>query len=109
MPCNTCELCLAGAHTACHTLHTTNFDPGGFSEYLRVPALQTERGVLVLPDDVSYEDGTFVEPLGCVVRAQAQPASGPALRCWSSAAASRACSTSGSPWRSAPGASWPPT
>jgi L-iditol 2-dehydrogenase len=72
VPCNTCELCLAGAHTACHTLHTTNFDPGGFSEYVRVPALQTERGVLALPDDVSYEDGTFVEPLGCVVRAQEQ-------------------------------------
>ena len=71
VPCNTCELCLAGAHTACHTLHTTNFDPGGFSEYVRVPALQTERGVLVLPDDVTYEEGTFVEPLGCVVRAQA--------------------------------------
>ncbi len=70
VPCNTCALCLAGAHTACHTLHTTNFDPGGFSEYVRVPALQTERGVLVLPDDVTYEEGTFVEPLGCVVRAQ---------------------------------------
>jgi L-iditol 2-dehydrogenase len=70
VPCNTCALCLAGAHTACHTLHTTNFDPGGFSEYVRVPPLQTERGVLVLPDDVTYEEGTFVEPLGCVVRAQ---------------------------------------
>ncbi len=70
VPCNTCELCLNDAHTACHTLHTTNFDPGGFSEFVRVPALQTERGVLVLPDAVSYEEGTFVEPLGCVVRAQ---------------------------------------
>ena len=70
VPCNTCALCLAGAHTACHTLHTTNFDPGGFSEFVRVPPLQTERGVLVLPDDVTYEEGTFVEPLGCVVRAQ---------------------------------------
>ncbi|MDH4140065.1 MAG: alcohol dehydrogenase catalytic domain-containing protein [Coriobacteriia bacterium] len=70
VPCNECELCLAGDHTACETLHTTNFDPGGFSEYVRVPALQTERGVLVLPDSVDYEAGTFVEPLGCVVRAQ---------------------------------------
>lgn len=70
VPCNTCALCLAGDHTACHTLHTTNFDPGGFSEYVRVPALQTDRGMLVLPDSVSYEDGSFVEPLGCVVRAQ---------------------------------------
>ena len=70
VPCNTCRLCLSGYHTACPTLHTTNFDPGGFAEYVRVPALQTERGVLVLPDDVTYEEGSFVEPLGCVVRAQ---------------------------------------
>jgi len=70
VPCNVCRMCLAGRHTACETLHTTNFDPGGFSEYVRVPALQTERGVFALPDTVSYEEGSFVEPLGCVVRAQ---------------------------------------
>lgn len=70
VPCNSCELCLAGFHTACHTLHTTNFDPGGFAEYIRVPPLQTDCGLLVLPDPVSYEAGTFVEPLGCVARAQ---------------------------------------
>lgn len=69
VPCNICELCLAGHHTACETLHTTNFDPGGFAEYVRVPALQVDRGVFPLPDEMSYEDGTFVEPLGCVVRA----------------------------------------
>jgi L-iditol 2-dehydrogenase len=38
VPCNTCHWCLAGKHTACETLHTTNFDPGGFCEYVRVPA-----------------------------------------------------------------------
>jgi len=70
VPCNSCEMCLSGFHTACQTLHTTNFDPGGFAEYIRVPALQTDRGLLVLPDSVSYAAGTFVEPLGCVTRAQ---------------------------------------
>jgi len=70
VPCNTCRYCLAGQHTVCETLQTTNFDPGGFSEFVRVPALQTDRGVLVLPDQVSFEAGTFVEPLGCVVRGQ---------------------------------------
>jgi len=70
VPCNACPECLSGFHTACHTLHTTNFDPGGFAEFVRVPQLQTDRGVLVLPDSVSYEAGTFVEPLGCVARAQ---------------------------------------
>lgn len=70
VPCNVCEMCLSGFHTACHTLHTTNFDPGGFAEFIRVPALQADRGLLALPDAVSHEAGTFVEPLGCVVRAQ---------------------------------------
>lgn len=70
VPCNECWLCEAGYHTACHTLHTTNFDPGGFSEYVRVPPLQAASGVIALPDGVTYEEGTFVEPLGCVVRAQ---------------------------------------
>ena len=68
VPCNTCRYCLNGNHTACDTLHTTNYDPGGFAEYLRVPALQTERGVYVLPDEVSYDDGVFIEPLACVAR-----------------------------------------
>jgi L-iditol 2-dehydrogenase len=70
VPCNTCHYCLSGYHTACHTLHTTNFDPGGFAEYVRVPALQTDRGVFSLDDNVSFEEGSFFEPLGCVVRGQ---------------------------------------
>jgi L-iditol 2-dehydrogenase len=70
VPDNTCRYCLAGNHTACHTLHTTNFDPGGFAQYVRVPALQTDRGILRIPDGVSYEDASFTEPLACVVRAQ---------------------------------------
>jgi len=70
IPCNTCRYCLKGYHTACETLHTTNFDPGGFAEYLRVPRLNVDRGVFVLPDGVSYDEGTFVEPLGCVLRGQ---------------------------------------
>ncbi len=70
VPCNTCCHCLTGNHTACHTLHTTNFDPGGFCEYVRVPALQTDRGILKMPDTMTYEQGSMVEPLGCVVRAQ---------------------------------------
>lgn len=70
VPCNTCRYCLKGHHTACHTLHTTNFDPGGFSEFLRVPEINVDRGVFVLPDNVSYEEGSFIEPLGCVVRGQ---------------------------------------
>lgn len=70
VPCNTCRYCRAGNHTVCHTLHTTNFDPGGFAEYLRVPRINVDRGTFVLPGEVSFEDGAFVEPLACVVRGQ---------------------------------------
>ena len=45
VPCNTCRYCLSGHHTACETLHTTNFDPGGFAEYIRVPRINVDRGV----------------------------------------------------------------
>lgn len=70
VPCNTCRYCLSGNHTACETLHTTNYYPGGFSEYIRVPALNVDRGALLLPPEVSFEEGTFIEPLACVIRGQ---------------------------------------
>ncbi|MBU0694666.1 MAG: zinc-dependent dehydrogenase [Candidatus Omnitrophica bacterium] len=70
VPCNTCRYCLSGHHTACQTLHTTNFYPGGFAEYIRVPAINVDRGTFLLPDEVSPEEGTFIEPLACVIRAQ---------------------------------------
>jgi L-iditol 2-dehydrogenase len=70
VPCNTCIHCLSGHHTACDTLRSTNFDPGGFAEFLRIPAINVDRGVHIIPEDVSFEDATFHEPLGCVIRAQ---------------------------------------
>jgi len=70
VPCNECKYCLCGNHTACEMLHKGNYDPGGFSEFVRVPEINVENGTYVLPDDVSYEEGTMIEPLACVVRAQ---------------------------------------
>ncbi|HLC60227.1 MAG TPA: zinc-dependent dehydrogenase [Candidatus Nanoarchaeia archaeon] len=70
VPCMKCHYCLNGNHTACETLHRTNFDPGGFSEYLRVPKINVEFGTFTLPDDISFDEGTFVEPIGTILRAQ---------------------------------------
>jgi L-iditol 2-dehydrogenase len=70
IPCNTCHYCLQGYHTACETLHSTNYDPGGFAEYLRVPRLNVDRGVFLLPADVSFAAGAMIEPLACVIRGQ---------------------------------------
>lgn len=70
VPCNTCYYCLAGHQTSCDTLRATNFDPGGFAEFLRLPAINVDRGIYMLPEGMSYEEATFHEPLGCVIRAQ---------------------------------------
>jgi len=70
VPCNTCHYCLSGHHTVCDTLRQTNFDPGGLAEYIRLPAINVDRGVFLLPDEVSYEEATFIEPLACVLRGQ---------------------------------------
>jgi L-iditol 2-dehydrogenase len=75
VPCNECHHCLEGNHTICDLMHTTTFDPGGFSEYLRVPKINVEKGgVYLLPENVSWEEGTFTEPLACVLRAQRRAA-----------------------------------
>jgi len=70
VPCNKCRYCLSGHNTACETLHTTNYYPGGFAQYIKVPRINVEHGVYELPPDMSFEEGTFVEPLACVVRGQ---------------------------------------
>jgi L-iditol 2-dehydrogenase len=70
VPCNTCPYCLNGFHTLCDMLRSTNFDPGGFAEYLRVPKINVDRGVFLLPEEISFEEGVFIEPLACVLRGQ---------------------------------------
>ncbi len=70
VPCNKCHYCRSGHHTVCETLRRTNFDPGGFAEYVRLPAINVGRGVLLLPEDLSYEEATFIEPVACVLRGQ---------------------------------------
>jgi L-iditol 2-dehydrogenase len=70
VPCNDCRYCRTDRHSVCETLRTTHFDPGGFSELVRLPAINVERGTFRLPDHVSFEEASFVEPLACIVRAQ---------------------------------------
>ena len=70
VPCNACHYCLSGHHTVCDTLRETTFDPGGFSEYLRVPEINVDRGVFTIPDGLSFEEASFAEPLACVYRGQ---------------------------------------
>ncbi len=68
VPCYDCKYCRQGNHTACDVLHRGNYDPGGYSEFIRVPKINVDYGVYVLPDNVSFEEGAMIEPLACAVR-----------------------------------------
>jgi len=70
VPCHKCKHCLAGNHTACQTLHNGNYDPGGYSEFVRIPKINVDSGVYLLPKSVSYEEGAMIEPLACTIRGQ---------------------------------------
>jgi L-iditol 2-dehydrogenase len=70
VPCGKCRYCLAGHETVCDTLRTTNFDPGGFAEFVRVPAINVKHGVFPLPKALSDDEAVLIEPLACVVRGQ---------------------------------------
>lgn len=70
VPCLKCTYCVSGHETVCDTLRQTHFHPGGFAEYIRLPKINVQLGTFKIPDKVSFEDASFVEPLGCVVRGQ---------------------------------------
>lgn len=67
VPCLICEHCRKGNYTMCDTFKKTHIHPGGFSEYFIASALHTERDVHLLPDNLSPEVGTLMEPLACVL------------------------------------------
>jgi L-iditol 2-dehydrogenase len=70
VPCGECDYCRSGHETVCQTLRTTNFDPGGLAEFVRVPEINVKHGVFRIPDSLSWEEGVFIEPLACAVRGQ---------------------------------------
>jgi L-iditol 2-dehydrogenase len=70
VPCGKCRYCLAGHQSVCDLLRTSHFDPGGFAEYIRVPAINVQLGTFRLPEEITFDEGSFIEPLACVVRAQ---------------------------------------
>lgn len=68
VPCMVCHFCQRGSYSQCLTFRVTRLDPGGLAEYIRVPALNVQLDVLPIPDDLSFEAATLIEPLGCCVR-----------------------------------------
>ncbi len=70
VPCEWCAFCRDGHETVCDLLRQTHFEPGGFCEFLRLPAVNLKKGTFKIPDQISFAEATFVEPLGCALRGQ---------------------------------------
>ncbi|TMD45864.1 MAG: zinc-binding dehydrogenase [Chloroflexi bacterium] len=68
VPCMVCHFCRRGSFSQCPTFRATRLYPGGLAEYIRVPALNVQLDVLSLPDELSFEAATLIEPLACCVR-----------------------------------------
>lgn len=75
--CMSCHYCRRGYFTMCEKFTQTHIYPGAFAEYVRVPAENVEHDVRLLPDSVSLEEGTLIEPMACVIKgikiAEVQP------------------------------------
>lgn len=69
VPCGQCHYCRRGSPSMCRTFKTSNLDPGGFAEYVRVPAENVLHATFGIPAHVDDETASFVEPLACCLRA----------------------------------------
>jgi L-iditol 2-dehydrogenase len=68
VPCMRCDYCKNGHYPQCSEVKERL--PGGFAEYILVPEILVRNGTYLLPEKVTYDQSTFIEPLACVVRAQ---------------------------------------
>jgi L-iditol 2-dehydrogenase len=74
-PCGACFYCEERLFSQCKQYKTTGltggFTPngGGFGEYVKAMPWVAERGIVALPDNVSFEEATFIEPINTIVKA----------------------------------------
>lgn len=68
VPCGRCHYCRHGNYSMCRTFKTTNLDPGGFAEYVRLSASHVAHTALHIPADLPDEEASFTEPLACCLR-----------------------------------------
>ena len=69
VPCGECHYCQRGSESMCRAFKASNLDPGGFAEYVRVPSVNVRHATFRLPEHLSDEESSFVEPLACCARA----------------------------------------
>jgi L-iditol 2-dehydrogenase len=68
-PCGRCAECRRALWSNCAAWKAGQLEPGGFAEYVRVGAGSVAQDTLRLPDALSMDEATFIEPVACCVRA----------------------------------------
>jgi len=68
VPCYNCHYCRHQNYAMCRFYKASNVDPGGFSEYIRVPELHTSHTTFLIPPQLSYDQAIFMEPLACCLK-----------------------------------------
>ncbi len=75
IPCGKCFYCGRRLFSQCKQYKTTGltggFAPngGGFGEYVKAMPWVADRGIIALPDNVSFEEATFIEPINTILKA----------------------------------------
>ena len=69
VPCGQCHYCRRGSESMCRAFKASNLDPGGFAEYVRVPPANVRHATFRIPEHLTDEEASFVEPLACCLRA----------------------------------------
>ena len=75
IPCGECYYCRKKVFAQCPVYKkvgaTAGFEPsgGGFAEYIRVMDWIVRKGVVRIPDRVSYEQASFIEPVNTCMKA----------------------------------------
>lgn len=68
-PCFTCRACQRGQFVQCATWRSSRIIPGGMAEYFVVPKENLAGDTLLLPPELSFADGSLIEPAACSVKA----------------------------------------
>lgn len=63
-PCENCYYCRTGKLNLCEDLNLLN---GAYAEYIKIPAQIVKHNLLKIPDNLSFEEAAFTEPLANVV------------------------------------------
>ena len=69
IPCFKCAYCRGKSYSMCEHFKKTNIFPGGFSEKIYLSEEHLKNVAHLVPDNISDEEISFYEPLGCCVRA----------------------------------------